>query len=322
MIRRLAALLLVLLIGSLVLGPAYAISDPAEMMRNPAQEARAEQIGRQLRCLVCQNESIEDSSADLARDLRAIVRQRVAAGDTDAQITAWMVARYGNFVRLRPPFNALTALLWFSPVLAVLVGLGIALLGRARPPGAATAERGRASAHRGADPVMIWLAVAVLAICAMAPVAWALGVHISPRGRAEAAVALHRAQLAELDRDLADGRIAPAEHATALLEVQRRLLAASEMHDAAPGRGSAAPLLVAVVLVPAVAVGLYSLNGHPDMPSMPRAQQLASAEQRAAEEAAMVVQLRQVLAGLDPHSDGRGMATCCWAMSRRAAALR
>ncbi len=150
---------------------------------------------------------------------------------------------------------------------------------------------------------MIWLAVAVLAICAMAPVAWALGVHISPRGRAEAAVALHRAQLAELDRDLADGRIAPAEHATALLEVQRRLLAASEMHDAAPGRGSAAPLLVAVVLVPAVAVGLYSLNGHPDMPSMPRAQQLASAEQRAAEEAAMVVQLRQVLAGLDPHSD-------------------
>ncbi len=62
------------------------------------------------------------------------MRQRVAAGDTDAQITAWMVARYGNFVRLRPPFNALTALLWFSPVLAVLVGLGIALLGRrARP---------------------------------------------------------------------------------------------------------------------------------------------------------------------------------------------
>ncbi len=80
--------------------PARAISDPAEMLANPAQEARAEQIGRQLRCLVCQNESIEDSGADLARDLRGIVRQRVAAGDTDSQITAWMVARYGEFVRL------------------------------------------------------------------------------------------------------------------------------------------------------------------------------------------------------------------------------
>ncbi len=64
---------------------------------------------------MCQNESIEDSGADLARDLRAIVRQRVAAGDTDAQVTAWMVARYGDFVRLRPPFNAVTALLWLSP---------------------------------------------------------------------------------------------------------------------------------------------------------------------------------------------------------------
>ena len=126
MTRHLAALLLLLLF----VVPAYAVSDPAEMMRDPAQEARAEQVGRQLRCLVCQNESIEDSGADLARDLRAIVRQRVAAGDTDKQITAWMVARYGNFVRLRPPFNALTAALWLSPVLAVLIGLGVALMSR------------------------------------------------------------------------------------------------------------------------------------------------------------------------------------------------
>ena len=100
------------------------------MLPNPAQEARAEQIGQQLRCLVCQNESIEDSGADLARDLRGIVRQRVAAGDSDRQITAWMVARYGDFVRLRPPFTAVTALLWLSPVLAVALGLGMAALGR------------------------------------------------------------------------------------------------------------------------------------------------------------------------------------------------
>ena len=118
----------------LLAGPAHAISDPAEMLHDPAAEARAEQVGRQLRCLVCQNESIEDSGADLARDLRKIVRQRVTAGDTNRQITAWMVARYGNFVRLRPPFNAVTALLWLSPVLAVACGLGLALLGRRTRP--------------------------------------------------------------------------------------------------------------------------------------------------------------------------------------------
>ncbi len=114
--------------------PAYAISDPAEMLANPAQEARAEQIGRQLRCLVCQNESIEDSGAPLAQDLRGIVRQRVVAGDTDKQITAWMVARYGEFVRLRPPFNALTAVLWLSPLLAVMIGLGFAWAARRNRP--------------------------------------------------------------------------------------------------------------------------------------------------------------------------------------------
>ena len=123
-------LLVALVLPVLIAGPALAISDPAEMLPNPAQEARAEQIGRQLRCLVCQNESIEDSGADLARDLRTIVRQRVVAGDTDRQVTAWMVARYGDFVRLRPPFNAVTALLWLSPILALGIGLGLVSLGR------------------------------------------------------------------------------------------------------------------------------------------------------------------------------------------------
>ena len=112
--------------------PAFAISDPREMLTDPAQEARAEQIGSQLRCLVCQNESIEDSNADLARDLRAIVRQRVHAGDTDKQIMAWMVARYGSFVRLRPPLSAATLLLWGTPVLALLAGAAAAVLGRGR----------------------------------------------------------------------------------------------------------------------------------------------------------------------------------------------
>ena len=121
--------LLVLLLA----GPAGAVSDPREMLPDPAQESRAQAIGRQLRCLVCQNESIEDSHADLARDLRGIVRTRLASGETDAEVVEWVVARYGDFVRLRPPFNAATVLLWGSPVLALLLGLGAAAFARRRP---------------------------------------------------------------------------------------------------------------------------------------------------------------------------------------------
>ena len=112
--------------------PAWAISDPAEMLPDPTQEVRAETVGRQLRCLVCQNESIEDSNADLAKDLRHQVRLRIAAGDTDAQATEWLVARYGDFVRLRPPFNAVTAALWGSPVLAVAAGAAAVILAHRR----------------------------------------------------------------------------------------------------------------------------------------------------------------------------------------------
>ena len=116
----------------LLAGPAWAIGDPAEALPDPAQEARAVEIGRQLRCLVCQNESIEDSGADLARDLRRIVRQHVAAGEDEHQVTAWLVARYGDFVRLRPAFSPATALLWGSPLLAVLAGATAVLAGRRR----------------------------------------------------------------------------------------------------------------------------------------------------------------------------------------------
>jgi len=144
-----AALIVLLFLAT----PAHAVSDPAEMLANPAQEARAEQVGRQLRCLVCQNESIEDSRAGLAKDLRAKVRGRIAAGDTDDAATAWVVARYGDFVRLRPPFTGTTAVLWASPVLAVLAGLGFALMARRRAPVAAAplteAERQRLDSLTG-----------------------------------------------------------------------------------------------------------------------------------------------------------------------------
>ncbi len=109
--------------------------DPTEQLPDPAQEQRAREIGRELRCLVCQNQSIEDSDADLARDLRRIVREQVAAGQGNSQVMAYLHARYGDFVLLRPPFNAGTALLWATPVLALGAGLLLMLaMRRRRPP--------------------------------------------------------------------------------------------------------------------------------------------------------------------------------------------
>ncbi|MBR0559371.1 cytochrome c-type biogenesis protein [Neokomagataea anthophila] len=107
-------------------GAAFAVDSPSEMLQNPTQEKRAETIGAQLRCLVCQNESIEDSSAPLARDLRRVVREQVQSGKTDQQIMMWMTDRYGTFIRLSPPFSITTALLWIMPGLALLSGIGLA----------------------------------------------------------------------------------------------------------------------------------------------------------------------------------------------------
>lgn len=108
--------------------PVYGIDSPDESLPNLQQEQRAERIGSQLRCLVCQNESIEDSSANLARDLRRIVRQHVKAGESDQQIMHWMVSRYGNFIRLSPPFTFTTALLWLMPFLAIMTGCLMAIM--------------------------------------------------------------------------------------------------------------------------------------------------------------------------------------------------
>lgn len=97
---------------------AYAIG-PDEMLKDPAQEARAHAIGKTLRCLVCQNESIEDSNADLAKDLRTIIRERIKAGESDRQVIDFMVSRYGDFVLLRPPVKPETWALWFGPALVI-----------------------------------------------------------------------------------------------------------------------------------------------------------------------------------------------------------
>ncbi len=117
----------------LLAGPALAVGLPSEMLPDPAQEQRARDIGHELRCMVCQNQSIEESEADLARDLRRIVRERVAAGETNDQVVAFIHDRYGDFVLLRPPFTLATAALWGAPFLALGGGiLAIVLLRRRR----------------------------------------------------------------------------------------------------------------------------------------------------------------------------------------------
>jgi cytochrome c-type biogenesis protein CcmH len=112
-------------------GPAAHAVEPAERLADPALEARARALSQELRCLVCQNQSIDESNADLAHDLRVIVRQRLLAGDTDQQVLDYIVARYGVFPLLDPPFAPATYLLWLTPPVLVL-GAGIFLLVRAR----------------------------------------------------------------------------------------------------------------------------------------------------------------------------------------------
>ena len=149
---------------------------------------------------------------------------------------------------------------------------------------------------------MIWLAAAVLALCTLAPAGWALRRRVQVRGRNEAAVALYRAQIVELDREAAEGRIAASDHATAMLELQRRLLAASEAADAASPAPERAPLLLGLVLVPLLAFGLYLIGGRPDLPAQPLKARMAAAEARMAQADGAIAQLRAALTTVDPHS--------------------
>ena len=117
--------LLLWLLLCLCTAPAFAATGPDELLADPAQEERARDLGKRLRCLVCQNQSIDDSDADLARDLRTLVRERIRAGDSDEEIIAFLTERYGDFILLRPPVTPATFGLWFGPA-AVLVLAGAA----------------------------------------------------------------------------------------------------------------------------------------------------------------------------------------------------
>jgi cytochrome c-type biogenesis protein CcmH len=127
------AALAALFVAVSLAGSAVAV-EPDEMLKDPAQEARAEAVGRQLRCPVCKTESIEESDADFTKDLRKVVREQIAAGKTDAQVLDFMHDRYGDFILLKPPFKPETWALWLAPpVLLVVGGIFAFLMVRRRP---------------------------------------------------------------------------------------------------------------------------------------------------------------------------------------------
>jgi cytochrome c-type biogenesis protein CcmH len=127
----LRCLFLAFAVAASIGGRAAQAVEPSERLADPALEARARALSQELRCLVCQNQSIDESNADLAHDLRVLLRQRLVAGDTDRQVLDYVVARYGVFVLLDPPFAPATYLLWLTPP-ALVLGAGIFLLVRAR----------------------------------------------------------------------------------------------------------------------------------------------------------------------------------------------
>ena len=147
-----------ILIWLLLLAPLAARAvQPDEIMQDPRLETRARALSAQLRCMVCQNESIDESHADLARDLRVLVRERLQAGDSDDQIRAFLVRRYGDFILLKPPFKLETWLLWGAPFLILLTGGCIILVARRRQGSVgpannlSQAERAKLEAMLGED---------------------------------------------------------------------------------------------------------------------------------------------------------------------------
>ncbi|HLT00548.1 MAG TPA: cytochrome c-type biogenesis protein [Geminicoccaceae bacterium] len=130
--------------------PGHAATNPDEILADPVLEQRARDLSKQLRCLVCQNQSIDDSDAELARDLRRIVREQLVAGRSDQEIIDYLTARYGDFVLLKPPVKPATWGLWFGPALVLaLAGAGVAVYVRRRrraeevPPPLSAEERKR-----------------------------------------------------------------------------------------------------------------------------------------------------------------------------------
>lgn len=142
-----------LLLALAIAFPAFAV-EPEEMLKDPTLEARARAISKELRCLVCQNQSIDDSNAQLAKDLRVLVRERLVAGDSDTEVIAFVRDRYGDFVMLKPPVTAATVGLWAGPALIlVLAATGVFLFMRRRKAAAATPAPLTAEEQRRFDEI-------------------------------------------------------------------------------------------------------------------------------------------------------------------------
>ncbi len=150
---RKALALIALACGLLAPGAAMAVL-PDEVLDDPALEARARALSLGLRCLVCQNQSIDDSDAPLARDLRLLVRERLVEGDTDEEVMTFLVARYGDFILLRPPFNAATILLWSIPAIALLGAAGLTVAHFRRRSATAAATNLTANERAALDRLM------------------------------------------------------------------------------------------------------------------------------------------------------------------------
>jgi cytochrome c-type biogenesis protein CcmH len=121
----------VALLGFLLLAVSAGAVEPNEMLKDPVLEARAREVSKALRCVQCQNESIDESNAEIAHDMRVLVRQRIMAGDSNEQIIAYMTSRYGDYVRLMPRFMPKTLLLWFGPLAVLLLG-GVVVIRRVK----------------------------------------------------------------------------------------------------------------------------------------------------------------------------------------------
>jgi len=146
----LARLLLLICLALPVAGPALALN-PGEMLADPALEARARALSKTLRCMVCQNQSIDDSDAPLAHDLRLLVRERLQAGASDAEVRDFLVARYGEFVLLEPRLRLGTALLWAAPILVLVLGGAAVFFGLKRRDASAPADLSPAEKRRLAE---------------------------------------------------------------------------------------------------------------------------------------------------------------------------
>jgi cytochrome c-type biogenesis protein CcmH len=142
------------LLALLLLAPAAFAVEPSERLSDPTLEARARALSEELRCLVCQNETIDESSAPLAHDLRVLLRERIAAGDSDAQAVKFLTDRYGDFVLLRPPVEPATYLLWFGPIIVLLLAGGGALLYLRRRKAAAPAAPLSAAEERRIEKLL------------------------------------------------------------------------------------------------------------------------------------------------------------------------